>query len=69
MENVDDIDRVKEELNQLEIKKKQVADFINSEKFKTLPETHKFWIEKELYALIGYKNVLKQQLKLFESEN
>lgn len=42
MENVDVIDRVKEELNQLEIKKQKLTKFITSEKFTELSYAHQF---------------------------
>lgn len=69
MENVDVIDRVKEELNQLTIKKQKLSDFIASEKFTTLSDTHKFLLKKQLDVQILYIDILKQRLKLFESEN
>lgn len=68
MENIDVIDRVKEEMNQLEIKKQKLSDFIASEKFTTLSQVHKFLLKKQLDVQILYIDVLKQRLKLFESK-
>lgn len=69
MKNINVIDRVKEEMNQLEIKKQKLSDFIASEKFTTLSATHKFLLKKQLEVQILYIDILKQRLKLFESEN
>lgn len=68
MKNVDVIDRVKEELNQLEIKKQKLTEFIASEKFSTLSDTHKFLLKKQLDVQILYIDILKQRLKLFETD-
>ena len=66
MKNVDVIDRVKEELNQLEIRKKKLTEFIKSEEFIKLSDTHKFLLKKQLDVQILYIDILKQRLKLFE---
>ena len=66
MKNVDFIDRVKEELNQLEIKKQKLSEFIKSEEFIKLSDTHKFLLKKQLDVQILYIDILKQRLKLFE---
>lgn len=68
MENIDVIDRVKEEMNQLEIKRQKLTEFIASEKFTKLSDTHKFLLKKQLDVQISYIDILKQRLKLFESE-
>ena len=68
MKNVDFIDRVKEELNQLEIKKQKLTEFIASEKFSTLSDIHKFLLKKQLDVQILYIDILKQRLKLFETD-
>lgn len=68
MDNVDVIDRVKEELNQLEIKKQKLTEFIKSEKFTKLSYSHQFWLKKQLCVQISYIHILEQRLKLFESE-
>lgn len=68
MENVDFIDRVKEELNQLEIKKQKLSEFITSEEFIKISDTHKFLLKKQLEVQILYIDILKQRLKLFEKE-
>ena len=69
MENVDVIDRVKEELNQLEIKMQKLTEFIVSEKFTTLSGAHKFLLKKQLDVQLLYIAILYQRLKLFEVEN
>ena len=69
MKNVDVIDRVKEELNQLEIKNKKLSDFIKSEEFIKLYDKHKFLLFKQLEVQILYIEILKLRLKLIESEN
>lgn len=69
MANIDVIDRVKEELNQLEIKKQKLTEFITNEKFIKLSDTHKFLLKKQLAVQILYIDILKQRLKLLESEN
>lgn len=69
MANIDVIDRVKEELNQLKIKKQKLTEFIKSEKFIKLSDTHKFLLKKQLDVQILYIDILKQRLKLFDSEN
>lgn len=68
MENVDVIDRVKEELNQLEIKKQKLTEFITSKKFTTLSDMHKFLLKKQLEVQILYIDILEQRLALFEVE-
>lgn len=68
MENIDVIDIVKEEMNQLEIKKQKLSDFIASEKFTTLSDKHQFLLKRQLDVQILYIDILKQRLKLFESE-
>lgn len=68
MENIDVIDRVKEEMNQLEIKKQKLSDFIASEKFTTLSDKHQFLLKRQLELQILYIDILKQRLKLFESK-
>lgn len=62
-------DSIKEELNQLEIKNQKLTEFITSEKFTKLSDTHKFLLKKQLEVQILYIDILKQRLKLFESEN
>lgn len=69
MKNVDVIDRVKEELNQLEIKNQKLSDFIKSEEFIKLSDKHKLLLFKQLEVQILYIEILKLRLKLFESEN
>ena len=69
MKNVDVIDRVKEELNQLEIKNQKLSDFIKSEEFIKLSDKHKFLLFKQLEVQILYIEILKLRLKLIESEN
>ena len=65
MKNVDFIDRVKEELNQLEIKKQKLSEFIKSEEFIKLSDKHKFLLFKQLEVQILYIEILKLRLKLF----
>ena len=67
MKNVDVIDRVKEELNQLEIKNQKLSDFIKSEEFIKLSDKHKFLLFKQLEVQILYIEILKLRLKLIES--
>lgn len=62
-------DRIKEELKQLEIKKKKLTEFITSENFTKLSDTHKFLLKKQLEVQILYIDILKQRLKLIECEN
>lgn len=69
MKNVDVIDRVKEELKQLEIKNQKLSDFIKSEEFIKLSDKHKFLLFKQLEVQILYIEILKLRLKLIESEN
>lgn len=69
MKNVDVIDRVKEELNQLEIKSQKLSDFIKSEEFIKLSDKHKLLLFKQLEVQILYIEILKLRLKLIESEN
>ena len=69
MKNVDVIDRVKEELNQLEIKNQKLSDFIKSEEFIKLSDKHKLLLFKQLEVQILYIEILKLRLKLFECEN
>ena len=68
MKNVDVIDRVKEELNQLEIKNQKLSDFIKSEEFIKLSDKHKFLLFKQLEVQILYIEILNLRLKLIESE-
>ena len=68
MKNVDVIDRVKEELKQLEIKNQKLSDFIKSEEFIKLSDKHKFLLFKQLEVQILYIEILKLRLKLIESE-
>lgn len=60
---------IQEEKNQLEIKKKKITEFITSEEFIKLSDTHKFLLKKQLEVQILYIDILKQRLKLIESEN
>ena len=69
MKNVDVIDRVKEELNQLEIKNQKLSDFIKSEEFIKLSDKHKFLLFKQLEVQILYIEILKLRLKLIESKD
>lgn len=69
MKNVDVIDRVKEELNQLEIKNQKLSDFIKSEEFIKLSDKYKLLLFKQLEVQILYIEILKLRLKLIESEN
>lgn len=69
MKNVDFINRVKEELNQLEIKKKKLTEFIKSEEFIKLYDKHKLLLFKQLEVQILYIEILKLRLKLIECEN
>ena len=69
MKNVDVIDRVKEELNQLEIKNQKLSDFIKSAEFIKLSDKHRFLLFKQLEVQILYIEILKLRLKLIESEN
>ena len=69
MKNVDFIDRVKEELNQLEIKKQKLSEFITSEEFSTLSDIYKFLLKKQLDVQILYIDILKQRLKLMETKD
>jgi len=68
MENVNVIDRVKEELNSLEIKKQKLSDFIASEKFTTLSDKQQFLLKRQLELQRAYVGILYQRLKLFEYE-
>ena len=69
MKNVDVIDRVKEELSQLEIKNQKLSDFIKSEEFIKLSDKHKFLLFKQLEVQILYIEILKLRLKLIESKD
>ena len=64
MENIDVIDRVKEEMNQLEIKKQKLSDFIASEKFTTLYVL----LKRQLELQRAYVGILYQRLRLMEDE-
>lgn len=68
MENIDVIDRVKEEMNQLEIKKQKLSDFIASEKFTTLSDKHQFLLKRQLELQRAYVGILQQRLQLMEDE-
>ena len=69
MKNVDVIDKVKEELNQLEIKKQKLSEFITSEEFIKLSDKYKLLLFKQLEVQILYIDILKQRLKLIESKD
>ena len=62
-------DSIKEELNQLEIKKQKLSEFIKSEEFIKLSDKYKLLLFKQLEVQILYIDILKQRLKLFETEN
>ena len=62
-------DRVKEELNQLEIKKQKLTEFITSEEFIKLSDKYKLLLFKQLEVQILYIEILKQRLKLIESKD
>lgn len=62
-------DSIKEELNQLEIKKQKLSNFIKSEEFIKLYDKHKLLLFKQLEVQILYIEILKLRLKLIESEN
>lgn len=62
-------DSIKEELNQLEIKKQKLTEFIKSEEFIKLYDKHKLLLFKQLEVQILYIEILKLRLKLIESEN
>ena len=68
MENIDVINRVKEEMNQLEIKKQKLSDFIASEKFTTLSDKHQFLLKRQLELQRAYVGILYQRLQLMEDE-
>lgn len=68
MENIDVIDRVKEEMNQLEIKKQKLSDFIASEKFTTLSDKQQFLLKRQLELQRAYVGILCQRLQLMEDE-
>lgn len=68
MENIDVIDRVKEEMNQLEIKKQKLSDFIASEKFTTLSDKQQFLLKRQLELQRAYVGILYQRLQLMEDE-
>ena len=62
-------DSIKEELNQLEIKKQKLSNFIKSEEFIKLYDKHKLLLFKQFEVQILYIEILKLRLKLIESEN
>lgn len=68
MKNIDVIDRVKEEMNQLEIKKQKLSDFIASEKFTTLSDKQQFLLKRQLELQRAYVGILYQRLQLMENE-
>lgn len=62
-------DSIKEELNQLEIKKQKLSEFIKSEEFIKLSDKYKFLLFKQLEVQILYIDILKQRLELIESKD
>lgn len=62
-------DNIKEELNQLEIKKQKLTEFIKSKEFIKLYDKHKLLLFKQLEVQILYIEILKLRLKLIECEN
>lgn len=62
-------DSIKEELNQLEIKKQKLSEFMKSEEFIKLSDKYKLLLFKQLEVQILYIDILKQRLKLIESKD
>lgn len=62
-------DSIKEELNQLEIKKQKLSEFIKSEEFIKLSDKYKLLLFKQLEVQILYIDILKQRLKLIETKD
>ena len=68
MQDTNYYDTVKEEMNQLEIKKQKLSDFIASEKFTTLSDKHQFLLKRQLELQRAYVGILYQRLQLMEDE-
>lgn len=68
MQDTNYYDTVKEEMNQLEIKKQKLSDFIASEKFTTLSDKQQFLLKRQLELQRAYIGILYQRLQLMEDE-
>lgn len=68
MQDTNYYDTVKEEMNQLEIKKQKLSDFIASEKFTTLSDKQQFLLKRQLELQRAYVGILYQRLQLMEDE-
>lgn len=58
--------RVVDERKELQERKKKLATFIYiNDEYETLPEEEKSLLERQLWAMVDYSDVLKKRIDLF----